>query len=104
MKPEANKQQAPTPVGSGDLLGGYVMRPTRVAVMPKGEPLFSEQCTIIEIEDEAGGEYLKVRQQSGCADSENQTIAINPEEWPALKNAVEFMLGEIAANPPNEKS
>jgi hypothetical protein len=70
-------------------------RVTRLHVLPAGEPLFAESATVIEIEDEAAGEYVLIRQQSGHVDAKAQTIAVNDrEEWEAIKSAVERMLGE----------
>jgi hypothetical protein len=73
----------------------YVVRVTRLSVLPPKEPLFSEQCTHITIVDEAAGEYLEIEQQSGSVDVKAQTILVTPEEWPALKQAVETLLAEI---------
>jgi hypothetical protein len=73
----------------------YAVRVTRLSVLPPKEPLFSEQCTHITIVDEAAGEYLEIEQQSGSVDVKAQTIMVTPEEWPALKQAVETLLAEI---------
>ena len=73
----------------------YAVRVTRLSVLPPKEPLFSEQCTHITIVDEAEGEYLEIEQQSGSVDVKAQTIMVTPEEWPALKQAVETLLAEI---------
>ena len=76
----------------------YKIRVTQLSIMPRNEPIFSEQCTTITILDEAaGGEYLGIEQQSG----QQQKICINPEEWPQLKKAIEWMLTEISDNEPN---
>ena len=40
----------------------YTSRPTRFIVAPAGEPIFSSFATTIEIDDEAGGEFVRVRQ------------------------------------------
>jgi hypothetical protein len=68
----------------------YIIRTTELTVMPEGEPIFSEMATIIRIEDEAAGEFVEIKQQSG-----KQAIAVAPEEWPAIKQAVETLLAEI---------
>ena len=73
----------------------YSVRVTRLSVLPPKEPLFSEQCTHISIFDEGAGEYLVIEQQSGSADVKEQTIMVTPEEWPALRQAVERLLAEI---------
>lgn len=73
----------------------YAVRLTRLSVLPPKEPLFSEQGAHITIVDEAAGEYLEIEQQSGSGDVKAQTIMVTPEEWPALKQAVETLLAEI---------
>jgi hypothetical protein len=63
--------------------------------MPNGDPIFSELCTHISIEDEAGGEYVEVVQQSESTAVKAQTIQLNPEEWPLLKQAVDQLMEDI---------
>jgi hypothetical protein len=67
----------------------YTTRTTQITVLPAGEPIFSEQATTITIEDEAAGEFLVVEQHDGGK------IAITPEEWGELKNAVDMMFSLI---------
>ena len=67
----------------------YETRTTSMTIVPKGEPLFSEQATVVSIVDESGGEFVEVR-QSGRADLGK--IAINPKEWPALRDAISLMI------------
>lgn len=61
-----------------------------MAVAPEGEPIFSEMATHISIEDEASGEFVKVWQISDHA--EKGAIAINPDEWPSLCDAIDTMI------------
>ena len=73
----------------------YNTRITRLTVMPEGEPIFSELGTNIEINDEAAGEFVQLTQhrdqeREGCG-----TVTINPDEWPAIKGAVDQMIGYI---------
>ena len=63
------------------------VRSLEIGVMPKGEPTFSERTTRIRIEDEAGGEFVKIVQGDG-------RIAIDPDEWPVLRDAIEHMIGQ----------
>jgi hypothetical protein len=72
----------------------YIIRTLKIAILPEGESIFSERCTTIEIEDQAAGEYLVVTQQSGSTAVKEQQIEIDPQEWDALKNAIETMLKE----------
>lgn len=68
----------------------FEIRVIGVSVLPPNEPLFSERCTRVLIEDEAAGEFLMIRQHTGRTDSE-ESIAIDPSEWPVLRDAIEFM-------------
>jgi hypothetical protein len=70
----------------------YRTRITKLVVLPKGEPLFSEQATEIEIEDEAAGEFVKVTQQGGSTEY-SKSICFEPEEWPTIKKAIDLMIG-----------
>jgi len=60
-------------------------RVTRIVVAPPNEPTFSEMATTVEIEDEAGGEFVEVSQHGA---PELGKIQISPEEWPALRAAI----------------
>ena len=85
-------------VGSSDssAFGKYRVRVTRLTIVPDGEPIFSEQATHVEIEDEAAGEFVKVTQQIGNAsDAEMRSIRIDPTEWPAIRHAIEQLLPNI---------
>jgi len=62
-------------------------RVTRLHVLPEGEPLFSEQAFTVEVDDEAGGEFVVVSDCEG-------KIRLNAEEWPALCNAINQMVKE----------
>lgn len=74
----------------------YETRTTKVTVLFKGEPLFHESATEIEIVDEAAGEYLEVKQ---CSDSHEGKIKIDIYEWPALKAAIDKMIKECRKEP-----
>jgi hypothetical protein len=67
----------------------YETRVTTMVVVPTGEPLFSERATEVRITDEAGGEFVEVCQSRG---SDLGRIAINPEEWPALRKAIDVQI------------
>jgi hypothetical protein len=69
----------------------YETRITRLTVLPKDEPIFSEMATDVEIEDEAAGEFVKVTQHDGSVKTE-KSILINPEEWPYIKAAIDQLL------------
>lgn len=63
----------------------YESRPSSWRVGPVGSPLYSERVTEVAITDEAGGEFVEVR-QSGLTDIGK--ICIDPGEWPALRAAI----------------
>lgn len=70
-----------------------------MTVLPEGEPLYSEQATTIEIEDEAAGEFIVISQDHNLPDLSGK-IVVNPEEWPAIKSAIETMLKDIQDHEP----
>lgn len=73
----------------------YEARVTRVSVLPSGQPLFSEQCTHITIDDSAAGEYVVIEQQSDNTDAKCQQIEVDPEEWPCIRQAVDELMRRI---------
>jgi hypothetical protein len=68
------------------------IRTIKLVVAPKGETIFSERATEVEIVDDAAGEFVKVFQSAD--DAENGTIQIDPAEWPMLKKAIDRMVKE----------
>lgn len=69
----------------------YHTRTLSIMVKPEDEPIFSEMATTITIENEAGGEFVVVSQH-GTPDMGK--IAINPNEWPVLREAIDRMISE----------
>ena len=61
---------------------------TRLVVVPEGEPIFSDNAMHIEIEDEAAGEFVVVKQ---LLDGYGQ-IAISPKDWPAIRKAIDKLV------------
>jgi hypothetical protein len=64
-------------------------RVTSLVVVLSGEPIFSPTATLIEIKDEAGGEFVVVCQAGNPGYGK---ISINPEEWPAMRAAINRMV------------
>jgi len=60
---------------------------TRVVIMPKGEPIFSEYAHSVEIEDDAAGQFIKVSTGADCG-----TISFDCEDWPALRKEIDGMV------------
>jgi hypothetical protein len=50
----------------------------------KGQQIFDDSVTEIEIVDEAAGEFLEISQEGG-------KLRFDPEEWPHVRDAVEKM-------------
>lgn len=69
----------------------YETRTTKIVVLPKGEPIFSESATSIEIVDDAAGEFLKLDQSRGDPLYANSFL-IEPHEWPALRAEIDAMI------------
>ena len=69
----------------------YETRTTKLTILFKGEPLFHESATEVEIVDEAAGEFLEVSQ---CNDSHEGKIKIDVYEWPTLRSAINKMIKE----------
>ena len=74
-----------------------IERVVSIVVLPEGDPLFSEMAKRIDITDEAGGEFLEVWQPSGRPDA-NGKLQIDPNEWPALRQAIDRMVVECRSN------
>jgi hypothetical protein len=68
----------------------YEITTLSLIVKPKGEPIFSDRATIIEITDEAAGPFLTLRQIHDH--SEKGEIRIDLEEWPTINQAIDMML------------
>ncbi len=75
----------------------YITRITRLTVLPKGEPIYGECATHIEIINNGAGESLKITQAGGHIDL-GKSLAFEPAEWPEIKTAVDQMLGYIELN------
>ena len=70
----------------------YETRVLSLIVLPEGESIFSEQATIIRIEDDAAGEYICVEQHADR--SVAGKIEIDTGQWPALRAAIDRMILE----------
>lgn len=81
----------------------YTIRVTRLTVVPDNQPIFSEMATHFTIDDEAAGEYIEIQQQAGSLQDRDQKIAINPEEWPFFKDAIETLLAGMREEPKGEE-
>jgi len=70
----------------------YEITTLSLIVKPKGEPIFSERATFIEMADEGAGPFLTLRQIND--ETERGEIKIDLEEWPTIQEAIGLMLIE----------
>jgi len=68
---------------------GYTTHIVAMIVAPKGQHIYSEQATRVEIQDDAAGPYIELSQEDG-------KVRIDPEEWPELRDAIETMIAAAA--------
>ena len=80
------------PIGIPHSTDSHDVRILKIAVCPKGEPVFGEQTTTIGIDDEAAGEFIEILQESRLTGGNR--IAIEPDEWPMLRDSIDFMIGQ----------
>lgn len=62
-------------------------RVTSVLVAPEGASIFDERGFTVSIEDDGGGEFVKVIKNCG----EGSTV-LDPEDWPELCKAISRMV------------
>ena len=55
----------------------WIFRPIKWVVMPEDESIFSEQATLVEIVDEAAGEFVSVRQDRSDGSDGDVGLLIN---------------------------
>jgi len=65
-----------------------ITRVLKVVILPKGDSIFSETATEVEILDEAAGEFVEIRQAYG-------TIRLDISEWLEIKKAVDTAFAQI---------
>lgn len=69
----------------------FEKRVTAMMVCKKGEPLFGDYVTRVEIVDEAAGEFVEVSQEGREGGGK---IAIAAVEWPVLRGAIDQLLND----------
>jgi len=57
-------------------------------IKPYGQPIYCEEATRIELEDDGGGLFVSIKQANG-------EISLSSDEWPLIKEAVDRLLGTI---------
>lgn len=68
----------------------YETRTVQIGVVAIGQPLFDESVAMIEIADEAAGEFIAVTQPG----FPGKGIQVNPDEWPVIREAIDRMVSE----------
>jgi hypothetical protein len=63
-----------------------IPRPIKWLVAEDGANIFDPAAYIVEIDDEAAGEFVKV---TGQSEADQGTIGVNPEDWPNLRAAID---------------
>ena len=63
----------------------YEIRPVSWLVGPVGVESYHEAVIEVRIQDETGGEFIEIIQS---AETRPGFVTINPEEWPALRSAI----------------
>ena len=64
---------------------------TKLCVVPSGKPIYDEAATLVGLDDEGGGLFVTIRQEDNLDTNE---VKIDPEEWPAIRAAVNRMVRE----------
>lgn len=72
----------------------YEIHPLVLAVIPDGCPVYSERVTRIEIQDEAAGPFIEIR-QPGDAEASGVVCINDLDEWEAIDQAVRGQLEVI---------
>ena len=66
--------------------GEFEVRTTQWTITPKGKPIFDERAITLSIEDEAGGEFLTIKNGGDC---EHGSFRFDPEEWLVLRALID---------------
>lgn len=69
-----------------------MIRTTKLTITPNGDPIFSERGFTVEIDDEAAGEFIVVRENDAPITG---GIRIEPEQWEEIRQAIETLLADI---------
>jgi hypothetical protein len=68
----------------------YEITTLSLIVKPKGERIYSDFATIVEMMDEVGGPFVRILQHNES--TERGEIRIDPDEWGTIMRAVDMML------------
>ena len=79
---------------NGDLQSEYEIRCASLVVVRSGMASWHESATFVSISDEGGGDFVEVSQTP--SDRLKQIVAIDPDEWPTLRLAIDKMIAARA--------
>lgn len=71
----------------------YHAIPARIIVKPVGDAIFETTVTVIEIDDEAAGPFVRVSQDG--AEHEGNCITLEGPEWPLIRDAIQKMMSVV---------
>jgi hypothetical protein len=77
-------------------MSDYKVFVTQMTVLPKGESLFSEKATTVQVTDDAAGCFVTIKQEGGSVDTPEHQISLEPQEWPVVREAIDKMIAECA--------
>ena len=66
----------------------YDCRTTQFTVARKGDRIYAESATRIDIDDEGAGEFIVLAR-------DEMRIAIDPGEWPVMRAAIDALAGSL---------
>ena len=70
----------------------FDIRVIQLCVSEKDSSIFDDSTILISIVDEAAGEFVEVKSlMDGLKEG---VISFNPNEWPHIKKAVDYMVGQ----------
>jgi hypothetical protein len=83
------KQAKPEPADDGPKLETRVM-----SLQVRTEDHDSSVWTTVSIANHGNGEFIQLNTIDGTPDRKPGSVGINPEEWPALRAAIDRLVGE----------
>jgi hypothetical protein len=70
-----------------------IKRITQITLLPEGGNIFDENIFVLTVDDEAAGEYIRVQCEND--NSKPGEIAIDPGEWPILRDTLNEMFNSL---------
>ena len=64
---------------------------TAIIVKPVNDPIYAESVTCVSLDDETGGGFVKVAQDT---DDGANCIRIDMDEWPLIRRSIDRMIAQ----------